>query len=274
MATTPLFSTAGGKSTLMTAVAGVSLALLTACGAPQSSQSETSSPSASATGDIENTQGATGAHTAHGESPTASPVEGVSDAVNAGYALNTVGDLPVVTMYTDYECPACQSAHPVVTDAAEQLDGTVAVVVKNYPLKMHQNALPAAHAVEAAAMQDYAPEFADHLYSNAEEWAQLSEAELDKYFITLAEDLGLDHEQFERDQSSEAVAQIVEAHREQAADLDLKGTPSFVVADELVDLENVRSADDLATAFEEATAAAGDGAKLPAGGSAAPTPRS
>lgn len=198
--------------------------------------------------------------------------EYVDEAVNAGYALNTVDDLPVVTMYTDYECPACQSAHPLVEQAADSLDGTVTVMIKNYPLTIHDNAVPAARAVEAAAMQDQGRDYASELYENPNDWTQLSGGQLDDYFVTTAEQLGLDVDQFTGDYASAEVEHIVEAHNQQASDLELPGTPSFVVADQQVDLEDVRTADDLAQAFEDATESAGSDAATPAGGTAAPTP--
>lgn len=255
------------------AVAGVTVLLLTGCGGNLEEDSEdpaatqSSAPqsvgAADPTADAEPQAGGDGASQSQ---------EYVDEAVNAGYALNTVDDLPVVTMYTDYECPACQSAHPLVEQAADSLDGTVTVMIKNYPLTIHDNAVPAARAVEAAAMQDQGRDYASELYENPNDWTQLSGGQLDDYFVTTAEQLGLDVDQFTGDYASAEVEHIVEAHNQQASDLELPGTPSFVVADQQVDLEDVRTADDLAQAFEDATESAGSDAATPAGGTAAPTP--
>ncbi|NKE08520.1 MULTISPECIES: DsbA family protein [Kocuria] len=273
MPSIPALRIPGRHARSAAALLGASVLLLTACGGNGTDGSGDAAATQSA---AEQTAGTT-------EQPAASdPQAGgdgasqgqdyVDEAINSGYALNTVDDLPVVTMYTDYECPACQSAHPLVEQAAESLDGTVTVMVKNYPLPIHDNAVPTARAVEAAAMQDQAHEYASHLYENAEDWTPLSGGELDDYFVTTAEDLGLDVDQFTGDYSSGAVAQIVDAHSQQAGELELPGTPSFVVADQQVDLENVRTADDLAGAFEDATDSAGSDAATPAGGTAEPTP--
>lgn len=256
------------------ALLGASVLLLTACGG-NGADDAAGEGSATQTG-AEQTAGATEEAAASdpqaGGDGASQDQQYVDEAVNSGYALNAVDDLPVITMYTDYECPACQSAHPLVEQAAESLDGTVTVMVKNYPLPMHDNAVSAARAVEAAGMQDQAHEYASHLYENAEDWTQLTGGELDDYFVTAAEEMSLDVDQFTGDYGSDAVAQIVDAHSQQAGDLDLPGTPSFVVGDQQVDLEDVRTADDLAQTFEDATDSAGSDAATPAGGTAEPTP--
>lgn len=249
--------------------AGATVLLLTACAGGDEAE-ESPSPTtgvATETG----TDVATGTEATADTEDASQDTEFVENAINAGYALNTVGDYPVVTMFTDYECPACQSAHPLVEEAAESLDGEVTVVVKNFPLPMHDNAVPAARAVEAAGMQGQAVEFANHLYENADDWSDLSGSELDDYFLTVAEQVAVDTEQFTGDYSSEAVASIVDQHAAQAETLDLQGTPSFVVADQDIDLSDVSTVDDLAGAFQDAVDSAGDDAQIPAGGTVAPT---
>lgn len=278
---------------IVTAAAGASALLLTGCGggdSPDSSASEETGQSSSAAA-----TGAESASSSESGSSEASPSESASagasesgaadsgmtdasqgaqyvqNAVSAGYALNEVGDLPVVTMYTDYECPACQSAHPLVEEAADSLDGEVTVVVKNFPLPMHDNAVPAARAVEAAAMQGEADDYASALYENPDDWTELSGSELDDYFKTAAEEQELDADQFSKDYSSGAVASIVDEHASQAEELGLEGTPSFVVGEESINLDDVQTADDLANAFRDATKDAPEDARTPAGGTAAAT---
>lgn len=266
---------------VMVAAAGASLVLLSGCangGDADSPATTTDTGSATQEATAPQETGAADSSAAT-EAATASPAEGaghteagyVENAVNSGYPLNTVDDLPVVTMYTDYECPACQSAHPLVEQAAESLDGEVTVVVKNFPLPMHENAVPAARAVEAAGIQGQAHDYASDLYENADDWTDLSGSELDDYFAQTAQDQGLDQQQFTTDYSSDAVPSIVDAHASQAEDLDLAGTPSFVVGDSSIDLEGVQTADDLANAFQDAVDEAGAEADTPAGGTVAPT---
>lgn len=247
----------GRSSRLAGAAAGLSvLLLLTGCGTGGGGSEEASESAAADPA---------------GTAAPSQDAEEVEASIDSGYPLNAVGDHPVVTMFTDYECPACQSAHALVEEAAQSLDGEVTVMVKNYPLPMHDNAVPAARAVEAAAMQGRAVEYADHLYENPGEWIDLSGAELDDYFRDIADDQGLETGRFAADLSSGAVAAIVDGHAGQAAELGLPGTPSFVTGDQTIDLDGVRTADDLAGAFRDAAEEAGDDALIPSGGTAAPT---
>lgn len=244
---TSIFTATHTKTKVAVAVVGLSMVLLVGCASAQdnndvpASDQDTQSSSASATKSSAPSQGQ----------------EYVTKAVESGYALNSADDLPVVTMYTDYECPACQAAHPLVERAAEKVDGRVTVMVKNFPLSSHENAVPAARAVEAAGMQEKAHDFASYLYENPDSWAQLDGQELDEYFVTVAQELKLDEEQFKGDYSSDAVANIVSSHRQQGQDLDLRGTPSFVANDTVIDMAQVRTAEDLASAFEEAAGESG-----------------
>lgn len=180
-------------------------------------------------------------------------VAGVDQVIEDGYALNSEGqDLPVVTMYTDYECPACGSFHPAVEQVAEELDGQVVVRVKNFPLSMHENAVPAAHAVEAAGRQGAAHEYANLVYDDVDEWSELSAGELEDRFVELAGEAGLDEDRFRGDMGSSDVEEIVEQHRQQAEDLDLAGTPSFVADGQAIDLGEIGSAEDLRDVLRDA----------------------
>ena len=182
-----------------------------------------------------------------------SEVAGVDQAIEDGYALNTAsGDLPVVTMYTDYECPACGSFHPAVEQVAEELDGEVVVRVKNFPLSMHDNAVPAAHAVEAAGRQGEAHEYASLVYDDVDEWSELSDGELEDRFVELAGEAGLDEQRFREDMGSNDVEEIVEQHSQQAEDLELTGTPSFVADGRAIDLGEIGSAEDLRDVLRDA----------------------
>lgn len=181
-------------------------------------------------------------------------------AVQEGYALNAEGeDLPVVTMYTDYECPACGAFHPAVEQAAEQLDGEVTLRVKNFPLPMHDSARPAALAVEAAAVQDAGQEYADLVYDDVDEWSELSDDERTERFVELAGEAGLDQERFRRDMGSAEVARVVDEHEQQARDLELQGTPSFVVDGRAIDLGDIRTPEDLRDVLQDAAEDSGSG---------------
>jgi len=77
--------------------------------------------------------------------PPEAPQEAAFD-IPAGTSP-TLGSGPIdLVVFTDFQCPFCARAHPVVTDVvtSEQLKGKVRLVYKYYPLSFHINAKPAA----------------------------------------------------------------------------------------------------------------------------------
>src|SRR5947209_12158227 len=69
-------------------------------------------------------------------------------------AINT-GDSPArgdmnapvtIVEFTDFQCSACAAMYPVIEDAVKTYGNRVRLVVRNFPLSMHQNARKAAEA--------------------------------------------------------------------------------------------------------------------------------
>ena len=128
-----------------------------------------------------------------------------------------------VVMFSDFQCPACSRTHPVLKSVVSEFGGKVRLVVRDYPLDtIHENALTAAMAANAAAAQGKYFEFIDLLYRNQ---TALDTASLKRY----AADLGLNAKQFELDLSLERSAAEI---RKDIADGDaygVSGTPSIFV---------------------------------------------
>ncbi len=100
---------------------------------------------------------------------------------------NRIGpkDAPVVLVeFVDYECPACRTVSPMVDRVAGQFGKGVAVVYRNWPLATHPAALPAAIAVECAAIQGRFGEFHSLLLTRTGWMATLD-------FATLAEEASM-----------------------------------------------------------------------------------
>jgi len=139
-----------------------------------------------------------------------SPVRGAADA-------------PVtIVEFSDFQCPYCGRVGPTLERLLEEYPGQVRVVYKHLPLSFHEHALPAAKAAVAAGRQGKFWEMHDALFASQR---QLGE---EKY-RELAEELGLDVEQFERDYKSEEVAMEVAQDMNQARKLGVTGTPGFFV---------------------------------------------
>ena len=123
--------------------------------------------------------------------------------------------------YGDFECPYCGQAEPVIR---ELLAGHAELryVWRHLPLNdVHPRAQQAAEAVEAAAEQDAFWEMHDVLLQ--------TQADEDRDFIALAEEIGLDLERFDDDLRTHAGAGRI-AEDVDGADLSgVSGTPTFFI---------------------------------------------
>jgi len=127
-----------------------------------------------------------------------------------------------IVEFSDFECPYCGRAHPIVQQLLREFEGRVRVVFKNYPLSAHPHAMPAARAAVAAGNQDRFWEMHDLLF---EHQRQLEEEDI----IGYAEQLGLDLERFRADMASSEVQDRVDADREAGREAGVEGTPTFFV---------------------------------------------
>lgn len=128
-----------------------------------------------------------------------------------------------IVEFGDYQCPYCGNAYPIVKEIEETFGHQIKFVFRNFPLaNAHPYALPAAIAAEAAALQNKFWEMHDALYENQYRLG-------DELFAELAETIGLDLEQFEKDSASEILTQKIEADFESGIRSGVNGTPSFYV---------------------------------------------
>lgn len=76
----------------------------------------------------------------------------------------------VLVEYSDFQCPYCQMVHPTLKRIAEESNGTIAWVYRNFPLyQIHPQATPAALAAECIAAQlgnEAFWSFADTIFGN------------------------------------------------------------------------------------------------------------
>jgi len=101
----------------------------------------------------------------------------------------------------------------------------VLIVKRNFPLPGHRNAVPAARAAEAAALQGQYEAMSDLLFTNQAVWSGLADPV--PTFENFAATLGLDITQFRADMNSAAVQAKIDADLATANALALPGTPTF-----------------------------------------------
>ena len=130
--------------------------------------------------------------------------------------------------YADFQCPYCSVASQNLKVLLEKYPDDVRVVYRHFPLaSIHDKAIPAAQAVEAAGLQsaDAFWVFHDLLYETQGAWSGYSIEDFDAWVVEVAGELGLDPVQFEADYNSEAIITKTEASWIDGQSLGIPGTP-------------------------------------------------
>ena len=147
----------------------------------------------------------------------------LTDRVSLGNAAAPV----TIVEYTDFECPYCRQSVAVMHQLLERYPGKLRLVIKQTPLEMHPNAMPAALMFEALALQgsDKAFKFYEVVYAEQEQL----KAGGQRFVEEVARRVGADVPRALRDQGSDAVRARVAADMAEGQAFGFTGTPAFVV---------------------------------------------
>ena len=160
----------------------------------------------------------------------------------------------VLTEYSDFECPACRAAHPVVKEIVEEFGNDLKFEYKHFPLtQIHQNANLAAQAAEAAGVQGKFWEMHDLIFEEQPVWSRSPNPKGN--FIAFAEELELDVEQFKRQINSSLIKAKIRDDQALGQEQGVRGTPSFFLNGEA--LQNPGSAEDFKNIIRTAITNAG-----------------
>ena len=132
-----------------------------------------------------------------------------------------------IVEYTDFECPYCRQSVAVIHQLLNRYPGKVRLVIKQTPLEMHPNAMPAALMFEALALQDGAKAFAFYELMYAEQDRLKKEGQ--QFVAEAARRVGADVPRALRDQQGEVVRARVAADIAEGQGFGFTGTPAFVV---------------------------------------------
>ena len=147
------------------------------------------------------------------------PVSVIGNSPTTGAAANKI----VLLEFSDFQCPFCAQAETTVKEFIAQNQDQVTLVYKHFPLsQIHPQAESSAQAAWAAQKQGKFWEYHDALF------AQQSELGEDLY-MTIAEDLNLDLEQFNRDRNSPEAKAAINEDLELAQKIGVGGTPFFAL---------------------------------------------
>ena len=242
------------RRTLLLGVVPAAALGLSACGSSSSQSSSTASASASGSASASATSSSATASASASAAPSGSATaSATADDGYVGYRLNReVPGAGTATLYTDYQCPYCAKAEPKFEEAAKKLDGVLNVTVRHMPLNMHVTAVPAALAVEAAEAQGKHLEMANKLFATQNDWKGISERDkLRTLFNDYAKELGLNTEEFDKVLLASDTVKPIQRDYDHAVKIGVKGTPTFVVNDKVVEgLDSSSSVDDLVSTFK------------------------
>ena len=129
----------------------------------------------------------------------------------------------VLCEFSDFQCPHCKLAEPILTRLLDDFRDQVKLYYKNYPItKLHPEASDAAAAAVAAGRQGKFWPMHDKLFANQE---KLNRVDLERY----AGELKLDMKKWKVD--LETSRDAVEKDHDEGEKLDITGTPTIFIND-------------------------------------------
>ena len=145
-------------------------------------------------------------------------VEAPADAASFGPAMAKV----TIVEFSDFQCPYCSRAAPVVKQLKEAYGKDVRFVFRHYPLPMHPDAPTAARAAVAAQAQGKFWEMHDWMFDHQRD---LNQAALEQ----AAGSLGMNVEKFKAAMASKETQAKIDADVAAAGSNGVNATPTFFV---------------------------------------------
>ncbi len=134
----------------------------------------------------------------------------------------------VLFKFSDFQCPYCTVAAGYMQDFVGNHESDILYVYKHLPLtQIHPEAMPSAKAAWAAQQQGQFWLYHDGLFVNQNRLGE-------DLYLELAEAMQLDLEQFNRDRTSAEAETAIQQDLALAQQLQLQGTPSFIMNDLLI----------------------------------------
>ena len=135
-------------------------------------------------------------------------------------------DKVTLVEFSDFECPFCGRAYPVVKQLREEYGSKLEFVYKHFPLSnIHPNAQKAAEASECARDQGKFEEYHNKLFENQQ---ALGVSSLKQYAV----EFSLDAAKFNNCLDSGEKASIVKKDQDEGESKGVSGTPTFFINNE------------------------------------------
>ena len=170
--------------------------------------------------------------------------------VASGGSSTGPADAPItVVEFSDFECPFCKRADPIVRQMLERYPTQVRFIYRDFPLdRIHQKARGAAEAARCAGEQG---KYWDYHHLLFDKSPALTPDDLKNY----AKQLGLDEAKFDECISQHRFKDVIEADLKAGEGASVSGTPAFFING--LPVAGVRSIDEIAKAIDDELAKKG-----------------
>lgn len=138
-----------------------------------------------------------------------------------------------VEEFADFQCPSCAQSHPALKEIQQIYGSRIRFIFRHFPLSIHDKALDAALAAEAAGDQGKFWAMQDQLFTNQQAWAAPN-ADHRKLFNEYAQKIGLDIDKFQTAVAGMGARNRVEQDAARARGMGVNSTPSVYVNGRLV----------------------------------------
>lgn len=138
-------------------------------------------------------------------------------------------DAPItLVIFSDFECKFCQTQERIIKAIMEQFQGKIRLIWKDYPENnLNSTSFKAAIAARCANLQNKFWEYHDILFQNKENLNQDN-------FISFANQLNLDKNQFENCLENNDIKKIIKDNMDEANALNIIGIPFIYLNDQEV----------------------------------------
>lgn len=136
--------------------------------------------------------------------------------------------------FGDFQCPACRSYYPIVEQLKTKYGDQISFQFRHFPLvQIHQNAMVAHRAAEAAAKQGKFWEMYALLYQRQQAWESAGNptAIMEDY----AAELGINIDQFKTDFASGNINDIIQSDIRLGQQAGATSTPTFMINGKKID---------------------------------------
>ena len=124
--------------------------------------------------------------------------------------------------WSDYQCPFCREAQAVLARLQAEFPGKVRITFKDFPLRSHNRAVPAAMAARCAGVQGRYWEYHDLLFVAQPDFSR-------EDLLGYARRLGLDVEGFTQCFDSNRFQDSVLADQREGLMAGVRATPTFFI---------------------------------------------